>query len=311
MIANKLQYGDEIRVIAPSSSLSRVWETAYDKALSYLTDKGFKVTFSKNSREMNEFKSSSIKSRVDDVHEAFADKNVKTIITAIGGFNVNQILPYLDYELIKANPKILCGYSDITALLHAVYVKTGLVTYHGPHFSTFGFDIEPEYTESCFYDCVINSNEIVVKPSKTSGEYYVVQEGVCEGNIIGGNLCTLNLLQGTTFMPDLNDKVLFIEDDNIMGDYFVYEFDRNLQSLLQVSGADSIRGIVFGRFDDGCKLDVNVIRKIITDKVSPDIPVVFGVDFGHVFPMITFPIGGKVRISAKENNLNITLLNEE
>ena len=152
MIPNKLQYGDEIRVIAPSSSLSRVWETAYDKALSYLTDKGFKVTFSRNSREMNEFKSSSIKSRVDDIHEAFSDKNVKMIITAIGGFNVNQILPYLDYELIKANPKILCGYSDITALLHAIYVKTGLVTYHGPHFSTFGFDVETEYTEAYFFD---------------------------------------------------------------------------------------------------------------------------------------------------------------
>lgn len=311
MIPNKLQYGDEIRVIAPSSSLSRVWETAYDKALSYLTDKGFKVTFSRNSREMNEFKSSSIKSRVDDIHEAFSDKNVKMIITAIGGFNVNQILPYLDYELIKANPKILCGYSDITALLHAIYVKTGLVTYHGPHFSTFGFDVETEYTEAYFFDLLMKNDEIVIKESNTSGEYFVIQEGTCEGNIIGGNLCTLNLLQGTPYMPDLNEKVLFIEDDNIMGDYFVYEFDRNLQSLLQVNGADSIKGIVFGRFDESCKLDKDVIRKIIQDKISADIPVIFGVDFGHVLPMITFPIGSKVKISAKDNDLRITLLSKE
>lgn len=311
MIANKLQYGDEIRVIAPSSSLTRVRQEIYDKALTILRGKGFKVTFSKNSREMDEFASSSIQSRVADIHEAFADKNVKMILTCIGGFNVNQILPHLNYELIKANPKILCGYSDITALLHTIYAKTGLVTYHGPHFSTFGFAIEPEYTESCFFDCVMNRNEIVVNPSKTSGEYYVVQKGACEGNIIGGNLCTLNLLQGTPYMPDLNEKVLFIEDDNIMGDYFVFEFDRNLQSLLQVSGANSIRGIVFGRFADSCKLDINVIRKIIADKVSPDIPVIFGVDFGHVFPIITFPIGGKARITAKDNDLNITLLNEE
>lgn len=311
MIPNKLQYGDEIRVIAPSSSLSRVWETAYDKALSYLTDKGFKVTFSRNSREMNEFKSSSIKSRVDDIHEAFSDKNVKMIITAIGGFNINQILPYLDYELIKANPKILCGYSDITALLHAIYVKTGLVTYHGPHFSTFGFDVETEYTEAYFFDLLMKNDEIVIKESNTSGEYFVIQEGTCEGNIIGGNLCTLNLLQGTPYMPDLNEKVLFIEDDNIMGDYFVYEFDRNLQSLLQVNGADSIKGIVFGRFDESCKLDKDVIRKIIQDKISADIPVIFGVDFGHVLPMITFPIGSKVKISAKDNDLRITLLSKE
>ncbi len=311
MIPSKLQYGDEIRVIAPSSSLERVRKDIYEKALSYLTAQGFKVTFSKNSREINEFRSSQIQSRVDDIHEAFADENVKMIITCIGGFNVNQILPHLNYDLIKSNPKILCGYSDITALLNAIYAKTGLVSYHGPHFSTFGFNIEPEYTQSYFYYCLMKNNEISIKPSKTSKEYYVIQEGACEGNIIGGNLCTLNLLQGTPYMPNLSEKILFIEDDNIMGDYFVYEFDRNLQSLLQVCGADSIKGIVFGRFDECCKLNENIIKKIIKDKVSVDIPVVFGVDFGHVFPVITFPIGGKVKLVAKEQDVNITLFNEE
>lgn len=311
MLAKKLQYGDEIRVIAPSSSLERVRKDIFDKALSYLTAQGFKVTFSENSRETNEFLSSKIESRVADIHEAFADENVKMIITCIGGFNVNQILPHLNYDLIKANPKIICGYSDITALLNAIYAKTGLVTYHGPHFSTFGFDIEPDYTRAYFYDCIMRDNDISINPSKTSKEYFVIQEGTCEGNIVGGNLCTLNLLQGTPYMPDLSGKILFIEDDNIMGDYFVYEFDRNLQSLLQVYGAESIKGIVFGRFDDSCKLDRSVITKIIRDKVSSDIPVVFGVDFGHIFPMITFPIGGKVKLAVNDKCLNVTLLNEE
>lgn len=308
MIPNRLKYGDEIRVIAPSSSLSRVRKDIYDRAFEYLESQGFKVTFSKNSSEMDEFCTSKIQSRVDDIHEAFADKNVKMIITCIGGFNVNQILPYLDYELIKANPKIICGYSDITALLNTIYAKTGLVTYHGPHFSTFGFDIEPEYTQAAFYNALMKSEDITIEPSKTSGKYFTIQNGACEGNIIGGNLCTLNLLQGTPYMPALRDKVLFIEDDNIMGDYFVYEFDRNLQSLLQVVGADSIKGIVFGRFDESCKLDENVIKKIIKDKIPSDIPVVFGVDFGHVFPMITFPVGGRVKISADENEASVTLL---
>lgn len=308
MIPNKLKYGDEIRVIAPSSSLSRVRKNSYEQALSYLEGQGFKVTFSKNSREMDEFMSSEITSRVEDIHDAFADANVKMIITCIGGFNVNQILKHLDYDLIKAHPKIICGYSDITALLHAIYAKTGLVTYHGPHFSTFGFDKEAEYTQKYFYDCVMKDSPILFQPSKTAEEYYIIQEGACEGEIIGGNLCTLNLLQGTLYMPDLRDKVLFIEDDNIMGDYFVYEFDRNLQSLLQVYGAEFIKGIVFGRFEESCKLDKDVIKKVIKDKVSPDIPVIFGVDFGHVFPMITFPIGGKVKLEARENALNIQIL---
>lgn len=311
MIPNKLEYGDEIRVIAPSRSLSKVREDIYDRALDYLTSQGFNVTFSKNCRECDEFNSSSIQSRVDDIHEAFADKNVKMIITCIGGFNVNQILPYLNYDLIKENPKILCGYSDITALLNAIYAKTGLVTYHGPHFSTFGFDIEANYTQSAFFDCVMGSGECTIRPSKTSDEYSVIQKGICSGNIVGGNLCTLNLLQGTPYMPDLNEKILFIEDDNIMGEYFIYEFDRNLQSLLQLPGADTIKGIVFGRFDISCELDEETLIKIIKDKVPENIPVIFGVDFGHVFPMLTFPIGGKVRIFATKNDVAMAISNIE
>ena len=109
-------------------------------------------------------------------------------------------------------------------------------------------------------------------------------------------------------MPDVRNKVLFLEDDNIMGDYFCYEFDRNLESLLQVEGADTIKGIVFGRFDDSCGLNADTIKAIIQDKVPSHIPVVFGADFGHVFPMITFPIGGSVRIQANQHKADISIL---
>ena len=240
MIAQKLKQGDEIRVIAPSRSLAAVWVEKYEKALAYLESQGFKVSFSKHSREMDEWNSSSIQSRVDDIHKAFLDDKVKAILTAIGGFNVNQILEHIDYDIIRQHPKILCGYSDITALLHAVYAKTGLVSYNGAHFSTFGFDLEAEYTQKAFFDCVMNN-------------------------------------------------------DN---DYFKYEFNRNFQSLLQAFGTEKIKGVVFGRFDDSCKMSADVIKSIIADKLPKDIPVVYGADFGHVFPMITFPIGGKVRVEA-------------
>ena len=99
-------------------------------------------------------------------------------------------------------------------------------------------------------------------------------------------------------MPDLTNKILFLEDDNIMGPYFRYEFDRNIESILQSSGAEGIRGIVFGRFDESCGMTVDMLAKIIRDKIPLTIPVVFGVDFGHVFPMMTFPIGGTARIMA-------------
>ena len=303
MLAPKLQKGDEIRIIAPSRSLAIVRDEIFNKALFNLKNQGFHVTFSKHSREKDDWNSSSIQSRVEDIHEAFLDNNVKAILTAIGGFNVNQILEHIDYDIIRQHPKILCGYSDITALLSAVYAKTDLVTYHGAHFSTFGFEIEPEYMQKAFLDCVMKEGSLTLKPSQIAKEYTDIQQGVCEGTIIGGNLCTLNLLQGTQFMPQADDIVLFLEDDNIMGDYFIYEFDRNFQSLLQAYGTEKIKGVVFGRFDDSCKMSTDVVKRIIADKLPKDIPVLFGVDFGHVFPMITFPIGGRVRIETITNPL--------
>ena len=293
MIASKLRLGDEVRVVAPSRNLTEVRQDVHHHAVDFWRKEGFNLAFSKNSREIGKFHSSSIASRVEDIHEAFSDPNVKMVITCLGGFNCNQLLRHLDYDLIAKNPKILCGFSDITALHNAVYAKTGLVTYHGPHYGTFAFDREAEYTRKAFFDCVMKDT---------------IQEGTCEGTIIGGNLCTLNLLQGTPYMPDIRNKVLFLEDDNIMGDYFCYEFDRNLESLLQVEGADTIKGIIFGRFDDSCGLTVETITDIIRDKVPSHIPVIFGADFGHVFPMITFPIGGSVRIRANQDKVEIVIV---
>jgi muramoyltetrapeptide carboxypeptidase len=309
MISNKLNIGDEIRVIAPSRSLSVVRQDVFDKALKFLSNKGFVISFSKNSREIDETNSSSIQSRVEDLHDAFLDKNVKAVLTCIGGFNVNQILEYIDYSIIENNPKILCGFSDITALLNAIYAKTGLVTYHGTHFASFGFDKDIEYTNHYFEECLLKAEGYIIEPSEDAKEYYVIQDGSCEGEIVGGNLCTLNLLQGTEFMPSLKNKVLFLEDDNIMGEYFTFEFERNLQSLIQTMDFDGVKGIVFGRFDTSCKMDIHTIKRIIlTKKQLKNIPIVFNADFGHVLPFATFPIGGTVKINAKGRVVSLEIL---
>ncbi len=307
MIPARLKPGDEIRVIAPSRSLSIIWPVMYDGAVEYWKERGHHVTLGRRSRELEDFMSPSIAAKVDDIHEAFADPKVKMVVSCIGGFNSNHILPHLDYDLIGRNPKILCGYSDVTALLNAVHAKTGLITYHGPHFSTFGMDKERDYTWKAFVDCLSQSAPVQLVPSAAAREYTVLQPGVCEGEIIGGNLCTLNLLQGTPHMPDLRGKVLFLEDDNIMGEYFCYEFARNLASLLQCEGAAEIAGIVFGRFEESCGMTADIMRRIIRNVVPENVPVIFGADFGHVFPMITFPIGGRVRVEAGER-VAITLL---
>ena len=312
MIANNLKIGEEIRVIAPSRSLSGLNQKVFDKALKFLSDKGFVISFSKNSREIDETNSSSIQSRVEDLHDAFLDKNVKAILACNGGSNVNQILEYIDYSLIENNPKILCGFSDIAALINAIYAKTGLVTYHGALFSFLGYDDDIdniEYTYNYFEKCLMKSEAYFIEPSLQAKEYYVIQEGSCQGEIVGGNLCTLNLLQGTEFMPDLKNKILFLEDNNSMGDYFTFEFDRNLQSLIQSKGFDGVKGVVFGRFESSCKMDIHTMQRIIaTKKQLKNIPIIFNVDFGHELPFVTFPIGGVVKIKAIGTSVSLEIL---
>lgn len=157
MFLKKLSPGDEIRVIAPSTSFHVVESTIRESALHNLAALNLQVTYGKNCEKSDEFNSSSVASRITDIHDAFAEHQVKGILSAIGGYNSNQLLRYLDYDLIGANPKVFCGFSDITALGTAIYAKTGMVTYSGPHFSTFGMEKGLEYTLEYFKKCLMDT----------------------------------------------------------------------------------------------------------------------------------------------------------
>src|SRR3989344_1635807 len=161
MFPEKLTNNNEIRVLTPARSLAMPWisEEIKEIAKKRFKELGFGLTFGKNVNELNEHNSSSIRSRIEDLHDAFKDKNVKGIITVIGGHNSIELLPFLDYTLIKKNPKIFCGYSDITALQNAIYAKTSLVTYSGPHFFDFGDLKGFEYTKEYFKKCLMQKKE--------------------------------------------------------------------------------------------------------------------------------------------------------
>lgn len=326
MFPPKLREGNEIRVVAPSSSLTIISDENKRAALNRLRSLGFTVTFSKNAKEMDESGSSSIESRVKDLHEAFSDANVKGILAVIGGYNVNQILKYLDYDLIRNNPKVLCGYSDITAMSNAIYEKTGLVNYSGPVFANFGMMKGFEHTLEYFKKCLMSEEPFEIVPSKewsddrwyidqdrrnfmkNSGPY-IINDGRAEGTIIGGNLCTLNLLQGTEFMPSMRDTIVFLEDDDMEGKLTYSNFDRNLQSLLHLPDAQHMKGVVIGRFQKESEMNREKLVKIIrTKKELGDIPVIADVDFGHSSPMATFPIGGIARVSAKNNQTKLEIV---
>ena len=147
---------------------------------------GFKLSFGKHIEEKDEFLSSSIASRLEDFHEAFRDKNVRAVITVIGGFNSNQLLRYLDWNLIKNNPKIFCGFSDITVLNNAIYAKTGLVSYSGPHYSSFGQELYFDYTLDYFKKCLFFEEPFEISPSKqwSDDAWYINQK---ERNLIKNN----------------------------------------------------------------------------------------------------------------------------
>jgi len=319
---DKLQKGDEVRVVAPSNSFSIISEQNREIAKRRFEEMGLSVSFGKHIEEMDEFGSSSIESRLADLHEAFTDKHVKVVATVIGGFNCNQLISHLDYDLILKNPKILIGYSDTTALQNAIFAKTGVVTYSAPAYSTFAQERHFEYTMESFKQCLFSEEayDISTSESWTDDHWYenqnnrtlipnegwlVVNEGNAEGTLIGGNLCTLNLLQGTEFMPSLKDTILFLEDDEESRDVL---FDRDLQSLIHQTDFAGVRGIVVGRFQKASGMTNEKLLKILkTKKELKNIPIVANVDFGHTSPIITFPIGGDVKIEIKEGASSITI----
>lgn len=322
IIPAKLLPCDHIAVIAPSRSFSILSTNTIEIANRRFKEMGLTLEFGKHIQEIDEFDSSSIKSRIADLHWAFENSSIKAVFTNLGGFNSNQLLKYIDWEIIKKNPKIFCGYSDITALQNAFLAKTGLVTYSGPHYSSFGQLLNFEYTLDYLKKCLFSSEDFQIKPSsswsdniwhlnqqdcnliKNHGLYPIIQ-GEASGTIIGGNLVTLKNLQGTEYFPNLHNTILFLEDDY---ESLPHHFDCHLQSLLLLEDFKQVKGIVFGRFQKQSNMTKELLQRIIeTKKELQSIPIIAGVDFGHTSPMITFPIGGEVHIKASSNDPHIVI----
>ena len=312
-VPRKLHRGDTIRVVAPARSRQFVAEHDHSAVIdARFAALGLRLTFADHVDERDDFESSPVASRVSDLHAAFADPQVAGILTVIGGFNSNELLPYLDWSLIAANPKIFCGYSDITALQNAILARAGLVTYSGPHWSSFGMRDHFEQTQRWFVQALLEEGAIELRPAQawTDDLWFLDQDkrnvhpnqgwwplrpGQATGRIIGGNLSTLNLLPGTGYMPSLGGALLMVEDDAISD---ADTFARNLTSLLQLPDAIGVQGLVIGRFQQASRVTRSLLEQIISrqDRLA-GLPVLANVDFGHTNPLATFPIGGWADLS--------------
>jgi muramoyltetrapeptide carboxypeptidase len=321
-LAHKLVNGDKTQVVAPSRSLAIVSEKVRRSAMLRLQSTGLHVTYGTHALECDESASSAIVSRIKDLHAAFTDDSVAAVLSAIGGVNSRELLPFLDFDLIKAHPKILCGYSDITALTLAVYAKTGLITYSGPHFSTFGMLRGVEYTVQFFKHAVMSDAPYVLEPAAYWSDDtwhvnqnnriftpnrgpLVVQTGVAHGHFVGGNLSTMIHLKGTEYMPSLRDALLFVEvADHCNGN----EFLNLLESLMEMPDFDEIQALLVGRFQIGSGIsDLDLVSMLKGYRQLQDIPIVANFSFGHTTPQSTLPIGGEGSLVAKEGDIRLII----
>lgn len=279
----------------------------------HLTEElGLRVGFGDHVDELGPLDTASVEARVADLHAAFADDSVDGILTVIGGYLSNQLLPYLDYDLIAAHPKVFCGYSDITALSNAIHAVTGLVTYVGPHWSSFGMRDHFEPTQEWFRQATFTTEPMEIEPSSwwndeawfadqdhrellTNDGWWPLRAGEARGSLVGGNLCTLNLLQGTRWMPSLAGRVVFVEDDYLS---FPTMFGRDLTSLFQLPGAEGVAGVIIGRFQQQSGVTRDHLDAIIADiPALQGKPVLANLDFGHTMPLMTIPVGGTAQLT--------------
>ena len=323
MYPKKLTKQDKIMVIAPSFSGNLMSEENEKIAINRLKKLWLNVVFSQNYKKIDNFNSSSVEDRINDLHKAFENKDIKAIFTCIWWYNTNQLLKHIDYNLIKNNPKILIWYSDITALLLSIYTKTGLITYHWPFFSTFAMKYGFDYIEEYFYKCLFTDEPFEVKYSTSWSDdaWYIDQEKrqfiknkwpwiinkwEWKWKILWWNLNTLNLLKGTEFFPDITDSIFFVEDDK---EENIWTFDRQLQSLAHSYNFSKVQWVLIWRFETWSKITEPNLKNIIsTKKELKNKFVVWNLDFWHTFPFFTFPIWGQAIVKADNKKVYLKIV---
>ncbi|WP_051048535.1 S66 peptidase family protein [Robiginitomaculum antarcticum] len=246
--------------------------------------------------------------RAADVNAMFADKSVKAIMAVRGGWGCARILPYLDYDMIRANPKPLIGYSDITALHLALQAKTGLVSFHGPNAASAWGKRTLEYFEPLLFDGakptfknpVLDDNRLVQRKWRTQ----TITGGKAKGHLIGGNLTVMTALVGTPYMPNTDGGILFLEDV----DEAEYRIDRMLTQLGQAGLLSGLKGVVFGQCTS-CNTSSGSgfeLSEVLEQHFKPlGLPAFHGAFFGHMADQFTIPLGIEAEIDADTGTLRL------
>lgn len=294
----KLKKGATIGLVAPASPIYS--DEQFDVMLKNLKGQGFKLKLGTHVKDRNGYLAGKDKDRAHDIMTMFNDHSIDAIVCTRGGWGSNRILPLIDFEIIKSNPKIFIGFSDITSLHMAISEKTGLVTFHGP----VGKSDWNEFTLNSFNDVLMKGEANTYHIPKDQTDSFIVNNGISSGRLLGGNLTVLTSLIGTDFLPNFDGAILFLED---IGEE-IYKIDRMLTQLDLSGILSSINGFVFGKCTD-CNKGVNSLslKEVFGDHLSKyDIPAFYGAMISHENKNITLPVGIKAEINA--NNKTIRLL---
>lgn len=300
--AKPLQPGDTVGLISPASSVS---PQQFLTAVQHLESLGFIVVTGKHATLEHGHLGGLDHQRLEDLHQMFADPKIDGIWCARGGYGCTRLLPDLDFELIRQNPKPLIGYSDITVLLNAIFQETGLIGFHGP----LGISEFSEYTVSNLKNTVFGeaTNCLISQPEGATPPYSI-HRGTAEGRFVGGNLALLAAMTGTPHQPDYQNKLVFIEEIAEKP----YQIDRMLTQLLQGTNMKDAAGILLGTFvkcgipAKGSSLS---LEATLQDRLGAlGIPVIYGAPFGHIDDQFTIPVGGKGRLEATDQGITIQIL---
>jgi muramoyltetrapeptide carboxypeptidase len=303
----RLSAGDKVGIIAPASGVTaETWE----RAAKNIESLGFTPVIGEFARGVKGFLSGTDQERLHDLHWAFGDPSIKAVWCVRGGGGAPRLLPDINYDLIRRNPKIFIGFSDITALHLAINEMCGLVTFHGPVASSTYSD----YTKMHVMNVLTNpaaNYKIEISPVNTASPspYFrseTLVKGKCRGRLIGGNLSLLAALAGTKYaLGDLKGKILFIED---IGEP-PYRIDRMLTQLRQSANLSKVAGIALGVFDDTgstASTTAQPIIDVLRDRLGNlGVPLAYGLSFGHIRDNITIPYGIEAEFDAGEMTLTL------
>lgn len=295
MIPTKLKKGDTIGVIAPSNYIEKDDLEYINASIALMEASGFKVKFGKYVFENTLGYGTSPEKRAADINWAFKDDEVKAIMCVKGGEDSNTTLDYIDYEMIKNHPKIICGFSDNTSILNAIHQKAGLVTYHGPTFKSLT-SWETGYAYKQFIKAFVENIESLIM-GEPEDEYITIQAGQATGELVGGNLSLFTKLVCGKYAVNVQNKILFLEE---LGFEAAPEMvNSNIYYLKQNGVFDRIAGLWIGNYEHPSKIS---LEKIITNAIGDEykFPIIKSDNFGHIDKKIIIPIGTKAEINTNE-----------